>query len=84
MPSSVAASGSTSRPGFQAGDIVRVTDAGTAAAAGREAVFLTSEETRPGIGIVSFFDSGPSPVPLDQLELVERPQPSPWINDPRD
>jgi hypothetical protein len=63
---------------------VRVTHAETAAAAEREAIFLTSEETPPGLGIVSFFDSGPSPVPLDQLELIERPQPSPWINDPRD
>jgi hypothetical protein len=63
---------------------VRVTHPGETAAAEREAVFLTTEEARPAIGIVSFFDSGPSPVPLDHLELIERPQPSPLIDDPRD
>jgi hypothetical protein len=60
-----------------------VTSATSGMPAGSQGVFLTAA-TQPGLVVVSFWDGGPLKVSLDTVELVERPEPWDWINDPRD
>jgi hypothetical protein len=66
----------------QPGDIVQVMYATAGMPARSEGVVLKILDEASAV--VSFWDGGPLKVPLDAVEMVERPDAWAWSNDPRD